>query len=179
MAFGITLTLDEELEAQVRRVWHELEVVGVGTSPATFGEPPHVTLALIPSAAPEYLASLVDRLTFSGLSLQLVPLGVFLGELHTLYFAAALSPGLLAAHAQLCGLLHADGVGVDPLYAPGSVVFHCALAVDVEPRSLPRGIAVCGGFPDTLVGSARAVKLFEYFPVRLVHSRGLSGGRSR
>jgi hypothetical protein len=179
MGFAIVLSFDEELAGSVRRIWGELEAGGVGVSLATFDEPPHVSLALIPDADREYLVSLVDSLTLTGLAVRLVPFGVFLGERCTLYCAAALDPGLLVTYAELYGRLRDDSVDYDPLSAPGSVVFHCTLAVDVGPRLLSGGAEVCRRFPDTLVGRVEAVELLEYFPVRGIHRRDLGNRSSR
>ena len=174
MAYGIALILDSDLAAQVTDIWRQFEAAGVGTTPDEFEEPPHVTLAIFPSGDPTRLARLLDATPFADTSVTLVPFGAFLGERHVLYYNAVLCPALLEAHAALHARIRAEHLACDPLYAPGSAVPHCSLAVDIEPRAFPGGVEICLRNASTLSGRADAVELFEYFPVRSLHSRVLS-----
>ena len=173
MALGIVLTLDDELAAPVEDIWRRLEAAGVGKTPGQFAEPPHVTLALLPYGDPAQLADLLDTTPFAGTSVKLVPFGAFRDERCSLYYNAVLCPALLGAHAALYDQIRALRLEHDELYAPGSAVFHCSLAVDIEPESLPAGVDICLRGPRELRGHADAVELFEYFPARSLHRRRL------
>ena len=174
MAFGIALALDSDLSAQVAAVWRQFEAAGVGKTPGEFEEPPHITLALFPSGDPMRLARLLDETPFSDTSLALTPFGAFLGDRHVLYYNVVLCPALLEAHAALHARIRAENLPCDPLYSPGSIVFHCSLAMEVEPQALSSGVEICLRNPQTRSGRAEAVELFEYFPVKSLHRRRLS-----
>lgn len=78
-----------------------------------------------------------------------------------------------AGSAQLHALFEAEGIGRDPLFAPGSAILHCTLAVEVAAEDLQRGIEVCRRHPETLEGAVAGVELLEFFPVRSLYRRGL------
>lgn len=111
MPYGIGLTFDERTSARVRLLWRAFEEAGVGKTPGQLGLPPHVTSSLFSSGKPDVLVSLVEALSVADPSLKLVPFGAFLGEKHTLYLHAVLSPDLVQAHARHVALARARGPG--------------------------------------------------------------------
>ncbi len=171
MPHGIGLTLDEETCTKVRLLWRAFEKAGVGKTPGQLGLPPHVTFSLFADGDPAVLAALVDALEVADPSLKLIPFGAFLGETHTLYLHAVLSPDLVQAHAAHVALARARGLSCDRLYTPGSIVFHSTLAVEVEEGNFLTGVEICRSHPETLEGQAETVELFEFFPPKRVYGK--------
>jgi hypothetical protein len=176
MPYGIGLTLDKRTGAGVRDLWRVFEEAGVGKTPGQLGVPPHVTFALFSSGKPDVLVSLVEALSVEDPSLKLVPFGAFLGEKHTLYLHAVLAPDLVQAHVTHIALARARGLSCDRLYTPGSIVFHCTLAVEIEDSDFLTGVEICRSHPEILEGCAETVELFEFFPAKQVHGREIVTG---
>lgn len=176
MPYGIGVTFDERTSARIRLLWRAFEEAGVGKIPGQLSLPPHVTFSLFSSGEPDVLVSLVEALSVADPSLKLVPFGAFLGEDDTLYLHAVLSPDLVQAHARHVALARAEGLSCDRLYTPGSIVFHCTLAVEIEDSDFLTGVEICRSHPEILEGRAETVELFEFFPAKRVHGREIVTG---
>ncbi|GEM_PF-5073714 len=176
MAYAVILTLDRKLDSEVRQLWADLEVAGIGKTPGQFAEPPHITFSVFPTGDPEKLAELVDSISVASSEVRLIPVGTFPGETHVLYHTALLSEELLQAHAEHHDILRREKIKHDPLYSPDNIIFHCTLAVDVEDQQLLNGITICRKDRNILDGFAERIELIEFFPVRVIHSRQLKTG---
>ncbi|MFH0909077.1 MAG: hypothetical protein V1929_09970 [bacterium] len=173
MAYAIGLTLDRKLEGQVRQLWHQFEAAGVGKTPGQFDEPPHITFSAFPSGNPATLIELLEATPVTDSSIRLIPFGAFLGDKHVLYYSAVLSQGLLQAHAKHCDLIRAQSIEYNLTYVPGTVLFHCTMAVDIEPGDFLKGIDICVNNHEVLEGAVEHMELFEFFPVKPIHRRRL------
>ena len=174
MAYAVVLTLDDRLTRRVNDAWHSFEIASIGKTPGQFNEPPHITFAIGRTDSPETLWRAVKEVTFADVELKLVPLGVFLGERYVVYLNAILSEDLGKSHRDLYGTLIRNNVPADPRYAPGHVLFHCTIAVEVEPTRLSEAVALLSGLDTSYSGRAASVDLWEYFPVRRLQRRELN-----
>lgn len=174
MAYAVVLTLDEQLSREVTDTWHSFETASIGKTPGQLNEPPHITFAISRGASPATLWSAVRDVAFANAELKLLPFGVFTGDRHVVYLNAVLSEGLGRSHRDLYRRLTQDNVATDPLYAPGNVLFHCTIAVEVEPARLAEAVTLLSGRETSHSGCAVTVDLWEFFPVQLLHRREIS-----
>jgi 2'-5' RNA ligase len=174
MAYAIALTLDRTLDNDVRQLWHDLEAAGIGKTPGQFAEPPHITLSLHSDGDRETLIKLIDSISVANLRIRLTPFGAFLGKTHVLYYNAVLSGELLHAHAELYNIFGRQKIEYDPLFSPGSVIFHCTMAVEIAEASLLDGTNICLKHREILDGTVEGIELIEFFPVNVIHRRRLS-----
>jgi 2'-5' RNA ligase len=171
MAYGIGLTLDKKLEGQVRQLWRQFEAAGVGKTPGQFDEPPHITFSVFPSGDPAPLVELVEATLVADSRVKLIPFGAFLEDKHVLYYSAVLSQGLQQAHARHFEIIRARNIEHNLTYMPGNVLFHCTMAVDIEPGDFPKGIDICFKNREVLEGTVTQMELFEFFPVKPIHRK--------
>jgi hypothetical protein len=173
MGFGVVLTLDAKLNHQVQETWQLFERARIGTTPGQYSEPPHVAFSDTPSGSAEALWNATKDLDFAETALQLVPIGIFPGAKHVFYYNAVLCGGLHHAHMAHYELIQLAGIPVNPLYAPGNVLFHCTIALDVDEADLGRALGLV--YPGTVAasGHASAVELWEYFPAKRIYRREL------
>ena len=178
MAYGIALTFDSNLESQIRKVWHAFQDAGIGKTPGQFDEPPHVGLVGCPNGSPTTLSDMIDEIRVSDAGIKLIPFGVFLGPKYVVYYNALLSEDLLKAHKELYSFLNDHRITFDPLYSPGQVLFHCTVAVDIESAHYSKAISIMRDCSEPMAGTATRIQLFEYFPIKKLHTRNLSSIQS-
>jgi hypothetical protein len=174
MGFGICLTLDAKLNHQVQESWRLFERARIGTTPGQCSEPPHVTFSDTPSGSAEALWNAAKDLHFAETELQLVPVGIFPGAKHVFYYNAVLCRGLHNAYMAHYELIRLAEIPVNPLYAPGSVLFHCTIAVDVDEADLGTALGLVYPAAEAVSGHASAIELWEYFPAKRIYRRELS-----
>ncbi len=177
MAYGIALTFDNNLESQIRKVWRSFQDAIIGKTPGQFEEPPHVGLVDCPQGPPTELHDMIDEIVVSDARINLIPFGVFTGQLYVVYYNALLSGDLMNAHRELYSSLNDHHIAYNLLYSPGHVIFHCTVAVEIESGHYLKALSIMRDFPETLGGTATHIQLFKYFPIKMLHAKDLPSVR--
>jgi hypothetical protein len=168
MGYAIMLRLEPDLDRHVRNVWKAMESAGIGKTPGQLGEPPHVSISDMAAGSPDRLWEAATRTLFRDMSLTLIPFGMFFGAKHTMYFNVAASEGFQESHLIHYEHLSATGVEFNPLYAPGQILLHCTIAVEIEKADLERAVNLISKSPGSIRGRVIAVEMWEYFPARMI-----------
>ena len=172
MPYAVTLPLDAAAAGRVRRMWDALaEQAGIDDA-IRLGYAPHLTLAVLPDAAP---ATEIEKAVFhvtkdwSPFSVTLAGLGVFPGAPPVVWVAPAVTGELLARHAALHEGLAA--FAVHPHYQRNHWVPHVTLSQG-GPSSAARAAEVVTSIWD---GPIRArfeqVELVRFQPVEILRGQ--------
>jgi 2'-5' RNA ligase len=152
MALALVLTLDEDADAAVRRIWAGLDKAGVPSLATLLGGrlDPHVTLAI--SGDGEAMRALgpdlAELVRMSGP--QVLPLGavgLFPGADPPLYLAVTPTERLLRLHAEVDDLLRERRIETAALYRPGTWVPHCTVAMSVPEERCADALGVVRASP--------------------------------
>lgn len=173
MAYAVTLPLDAEAAARIRRMWTALaEQAGIDDA-IRVGYAPHVTLAALPDDAPvsevEKALSLAVE-SWTAISLVLAGFGVFPGTPPVVWAAPIVTDGLLARHASLCAAL--GSFSIHPHYRPERWVPHVTLSQ--EGPSPARAIEIVTAMWDgPIAARLERVELVRFLPVAVLRSQVL------
>jgi 2'-5' RNA ligase len=131
--WAVEIVLDPTSEGRVRYIWDALDESGVtslGSVPGTAYRP-HISLAVCEDGDRDQVGAALTAVLRPciGTPLTLASLGFFLGTEHVAFLGATPTDRLLGVHRRVHAAL--DGVAANswPLYAPGSFVPHCTLAM--------------------------------------------------
>jgi 2'-5' RNA ligase len=127
--YAVTLPLDAAAAAHVERMWRALADQAGDADALQLGYVPHITLAVLPDAAP---AVEIEEAAFraaegwKALPALLAGFGVFPGKAPVTWVAPVATEQLLARHAALHAAL--GRFSVHPHYQPGAWVPHVTLS---------------------------------------------------
>jgi 2'-5' RNA ligase len=169
MGFGIVLTLDPSTDSAIRKIWHKFDNAHIGKTPGYFNEPPHISFSVDLEAKADDIHSIIDQTPFTTRELKLTPYGIFPGKQKTIYLKAELSNGLLESHRVHYEILVSREIRFNIFYAPGKVVFHCTIAVDINEDQLEKAINIMADHKETIKAYANTIQLWEYFPAHLLY----------
>ncbi len=137
MPYAVELFFDQRTDAAVRKLWKWLSDEGISTELASSDSIPHISLGgfndldgMQTAQVTETLQSLAESagsfpLTFSGIE-GFVATGV-------IFLAVEPSPALDDLHESFYEALGDLRHHLWPLYAPGTWVPHCTVAIDLQP----------------------------------------------
>lgn len=152
MALALELTLDEDADAAVRRIWAGLDDAGVPSLATLLGGrlDPHVTLAV--SGDEEAMHALgpdlAELVRMAGP--QVLPLGavgLFPGADPPLYLAVTPTERLLRLQAEVDARLRERRIDTAAEYHPGTWVPHCTLAMSVPDERCADALGVVRAAP--------------------------------
>ena len=144
MVAALELYLDPVAEKRIRAVWDALEAAEVPSLRDLTHRKhrPHLSLVVAEALDARAVAGALDGLPAAApLELSFQYIGQFLGRV--LWLGPAPTAALLEHHAAVHARLTAAGIGLDPLYAPGSWVPHCTLSMRVPRAKLGDAIRLC------------------------------------
>ena len=141
MAHALELLLDPDSEAEIKRVWNQLESEGLPTLATRTHRRhrPHVTLAVAERIEAIRLEDARDRLAASHLDVTLHSPAVFQRS-GVLYLSVVPTLALLRLHQQVHTALADSLVAPWSTYSVGAWVPHCTLAQGLTRDQLARGI---------------------------------------
>ena len=173
MPYAVTLPLDADASARIRRMWRALAEQAGADDAIRLGYVPHVTLAVLPDDAPiSEVEEAVSRAAagWTTFSVVVAGLGVFPGTPPVVWAACVVTAGLLVRHASLCAAL--TSFGIHPHYLPGQWVPHVTLCQ--EGPSSARAIEVVTPLWDgPIAARLERVDLVRFPPVAVVRSHFL------
>jgi len=174
MPYAVTLPLDDAAASDVQRMLAALASQIVANDVMRLGYRPHVTLAIMPDAAP---VADIEEATFKvagkweSFPITLAGLGVFPGTPAVVWAAPIPTTMLLARHAELHGALTL--FDVHEHYAPGAWVPHVTLTKE---GSVPAGRSVevvAGAWRGPIGSTIERVELVRFRPVSVLRSEAL------
>ncbi|NHC46397.1 2'-5' RNA ligase family protein [Motilibacter aurantiacus] len=162
MARTVELLLDEELDAEVRRVWAVLEAAGLPSQSLHPHESnrPHLTLGVANELVAGGEAELGRALRRLPLRLRLDGLVVFGGRRRTLAWLVTPSPGLVDLHAGVAQALAAYAPAPSPQHLPGRWTPHVTLAARLEPQERAAALDALDGLR-AVEGSATGARSYD------------------
>ena len=164
--YAIELFLDEDADAQVRRVWAALDEHGVtslGSVPASDYHP-HVTLSVFECGDPAAVLGALPEV--AGLPLPLESLGFFPTAEAPVFLGVVPSARLLALHHAVHRAIAPIVDHIRPFYRPDALVPHCTLAVGVTDPA--RALEVAARLPLPIHAFASGARLVEVPGGRLI-----------
>jgi 2'-5' RNA ligase len=141
MAHALELLFDPDSEAEIKRVWNQLEAAGLPSLATRTHRRhrPHVTLAVAERIEAIRLEDARDRLAASHLDVTLHSPAVFQRS-GVLYLSVVPSLELLRLHEQVHAALADSLIAPWATYSVGAWMPHCTLAQGLTRDQLARGI---------------------------------------
>ncbi|HET6668314.1 MAG TPA: 2'-5' RNA ligase family protein [Intrasporangium sp.] len=137
--YAVLLYLDDVADQRVCRIWDALDEHGTRPVRAAHGPEyrPHITLAIVETARPEYVEQALQPLLprVRGLAVDLTAVGFFVNDQAPAFLAVSPTVGLVTLHHDVHLALDALGpVAHDSwdYYRPGTWLPHCTLAMDAD-----------------------------------------------
>jgi hypothetical protein len=163
VALALELCFDAAGERRVRETWAVLDAAGfvsLGSLPGT-ANVPHISLAVFDGGDAERIGAALNPLLAAAapVAVQLNHLGYFAAPQTVLFLGVAPTEELLRLHGACWASLGRLAPAPWPLYAPGSWVPHCTLAMPVS--DLPAALAACAGIELPIGVRAAATALVE------------------
>jgi 2'-5' RNA ligase len=176
MPLAVTLRLDDETAAAVKRMWHALAEQTGDDDALRLGYAPHLTLALMPddSSAADAERVVLDLAgTWNALPLTLAGFGVFPASPPVIWVAPVVTGSLLAYQSALHAALHP--IPIDAHYHVGAWVPHVTLTQGA--KSSARAVeAVSSVWSGPIGGIGDRVELVRFHPVEILCSTVLRRG---
>lgn len=178
MPCALTLPLDDAAAAEVQRMWLALAEQADTDDAIRLNYKPHITLAVLPDAAP---VARVEEAAFgvaacwSPSFVVLAGLGVFPGTPPVIWLAPIVTADLLAKHAEICLALSA--FDVHPHYERGAWLPHVTLS---QAGSVPlaRVVETASSAWRAPIGARlERVELVRFHPVEILRSQVLKGSQ--
>jgi hypothetical protein len=174
MPYALELGLDDQAAAVVRRVWHDLEDVGIAYM-ARSGARPHVSVGiwegLDPGAGEAELG--LFAAASAPLPITLASVGFF--PQVAIFLAPTVTQQLLALQAELHRRFTRVGTSPWEHYRPGAWVPHCTLATDFTPAQFARALEVVRRVALPIACRLVEIAIVEFRPVRTLAARALAG----
>ncbi len=160
MPYAVTLTLDPQSSAEVRRLWQAIDASGLAQSIAGLDYAPHVTLSRFADLDAITTADLIETFAagLPALPVRIDRLATFENPSPVLFLGLVPDPALIAFHARLDGLLAKTlpSTTADPQTRSGQWIPHVTLTM-----ALPSG-------PQRNELQMRVADAFTPFDARLV-----------
>src|SRR6266850_6044282 len=141
MSYAVELGLDDHAAAVVRRLWHDLEDVGV-TYMTRSGARPHVSVGIWDGLEREAAEAELTRFAAetTPLPISLASVGFF--PQTAVFLAPTVTSALLDLQASLHARFSRVGTAAWEHYRPGTWVPHCTLAMDLTTEQLARALEI-------------------------------------
>ncbi len=171
MPYAVTLRLDANPAALVRRLLAALAEAGIADDVHRLGYAPHVTLAVLPDSVPAArIEAAIASLPIPILPIQFAGFGLFPGPPAVLYLAPVAHAALLHWQATLAATLpemHAH-------CRPGQWVPHVTLARELtDLAAAGQALAVLQPIWRPISGQLEQIDLVRFRPVEVLSTRTL------
>ena len=174
MPYALELGFDDHAAAVVRRVWHDLEDVGI-VYMARSGARPHVSVGIWDSldrgAAEAELTRFAAEVT--PLPITLASVGFF--PQVAIFLAPTVTSELLELQAGLHRRFGRVGAAPWEHYRPGAWVPHCTLATDFTAEQFTRALEIARRVALPIACRLVEIAIVEFRPVKQLVSRALGG----
>lgn len=176
MPYAIEMFCDSGTDAEIRRVWDDLAMIG-SSFMRDSGARPHVSLAVYDSLDVSSAQTLLDRFASmtAPLSFTLDSLGAFVSSSLVAFLSPKVTRDLLHLHSQFFSAFSGAGFDCWHHYTPTHWVPHCTIAMDLEPSQLPGLYKICQTASLPISGTFTEIGIVEFRPVRHLHAAPLTG----
>jgi 2'-5' RNA ligase len=161
VAHAVELALDEDAADVVRGLFGSLEEAGITSLRS--GSPhlhPHVSVTVATDADPAQLAEVLSGVASIGLpAITMSSVGIFVAPQVVIYLGVTPTAELATLNERVHERLGASGLDTWALYAPGTWVPHCTLAM--RPASLGAAIEALQGAPLPIRAAPVALRVVE------------------
>jgi 2'-5' RNA ligase len=174
MPYAITLLLNNEAAAPVKRMWHILANLSGDDDALRLGYGPHLTLAILPDpVALKDIETAIAGLTenWEALPIVLSGLGVFPVSPPVVWLAPVVTCELLARHRSLLAAL--ASLPVDPHYSLGAWMPHVTLTESRKSSPAQALEAAMSVWSGPINGAVDRCDLVRLHPVEIVRSETL------
>lgn len=170
MAFGVTLTMNEQAAGEIAGLFRRLAEAGVARDMLDLGYPPHLTLGTW-TDQPEALGTLLAETAANHGTIEttLTAFGVFPAPIPVLWLAPASSTALLNLHR----MLHAGTPLSHPHYRPDAWVPHVTLSTGGNTTD---GLHVLQDIALPIPVRFEALEIVSFPPARVIGRYALDGG---
>jgi 2'-5' RNA ligase len=173
MPYALEMALDDHAAAVVRRLWHDLEDVGV-VHMARSGARPHVSVGIWDSIDRGAAETELTRFAAGAtpMSITLASVGFF--PQVAIFLAPTVTSELLGLQTDLHARFSRVAAAPWEHYRPGVWEPHCTLAMDFTAEQFTRGLEIARRVALPIASRLVEIGLVEFRPVKQLISRPLA-----
>ena len=141
MSYAVELGLDDHAAAVVRRLWHDLDDVGIPYM-ARSGTRPHVSVGIWDGLDHDAAEAELTRFAADAAPLPITLASVGFFPQVAIFLAPTVTSALLELQASLHARFSRVGTAAWEHYRPGTWVPHCTLAMDFTADQFTRALEI-------------------------------------
>lgn len=147
MGYAVGLYMQMDVEAQVYDIWQSIKAANISSRMVDGHFRPHISLGVCENIDPHHFKPILRDFAaqIEPFGLWLPNVGYFFDDKVVLYIGITVTHDLLDLHKRFQEQFIPCATNQNAHYRVGHWVPHITLAVDVQPRNLPRAMEVLKG----------------------------------
>jgi 2'-5' RNA ligase len=164
---------NSELEKDIKNIWKEFELNGIGKTPGQYGEDPHISMFVISNQSENKVIDLLKVVSNQKMEVKLIPYGIFNGKEKVIYLNVVESDDIHNLKNKYYSILDRNEICIDKHYKMNESILHCTIAVNILDSDFTNAIEIMGKLKPEYSGNIDRIQIIEYFPITKVFEKSL------